>query len=390
MEMVGENITVESRVRAPHAARKPYHLGVQHEVEVFDNGMKHVMVFADPRIAEALNGMDMYWNVSAFGKKLFSLEQGTASVLSRAIGRPTRWLTQNFTAKNPAFIPVNWIRDYSYAITSHIIRDANWGLVPHTPEAKQEKGDIVGFVKNTPVAARAIHRYQQNKWNPVEDEAEQVTLADAAGRAAFITKYGKKRYEDTMYMIWMKGGGETGYVHMKTPDQLKLDAIKDLNKLLGRRAKGDYSKGKVKAAATDVKSSIEMIGEKAYINAVLKHSGHALNYLANMSENMSRFATFMASVEDNKTFGQAVMDSKNITTNFNRRGRATAFIAPLYGFVNANIQGGHNLLHLAKHNRGIFFAVAATFMISGALAAEMVMALMSGDDDEKGIPDYIF
>ena len=285
---------------------------------------------------------------------------------------------------------MNWIRDYSYALTSHLIRDTNYVLGGKwlNPDARQEKGNIAGFIKNTPVASRAIHRYQQRTWNPVEDEMEQMTLADKAGRNAFIAKYGKKRYEDTMYMIWMKGGGETGYVHMKTPDQLKLDAINDLNKLLGKRTKGDYSKGKVKAVATDVKSSIEMIGEKAYINAVLKHSGHALNYLANMSENMSRFATFMASMEDGKTFGQATMDSKNITTNFNRRGRATAFIAPLYGFVNANIQGGHNLLHLAKHNIGIFSAVAATFMVSGAMAAEMVMALI-GDDDEKGIPDYI-
>lgn len=297
----------------------------------------------EPKTANALNGTNAY-------------HQEWQNAVSRFPGGVNRWLTQNFTAKNPAFIPVNWIRDMGYASVSHIISD---------------EGNIGKFYRNIPHASAAIHRGQSgtNKTlsdKEIEEIMKTVDLSSQSGRDKLRSMSGgSNSYYDNLYNIFGRMGGMTGYVHLEDPKYLRKEAVKEINRMLGYNG----------------------VLDKAWQSGVIQRPGKLLDYLANMSENMSRYATFLASLESGKTLEESARDAKDITVNFNRKGTATGLLSPFYGFFNATVQGGHNLAHLAAHNKKKFMVAAAMFMTAGFFSS-MIVAAMGGDDDKK-IPDYV-
>lgn len=193
-----------------------------------------------------------------------------------------------------------------------------------------------------------------------------VDLSTQSGRDQLRSMSGSSNsYYDNLYNIFGRMGGMTGYVHLEDPKYLRKEAVKEINRMLGYNG----------------------VLDKAWQSGVIQRPGKLLDYLANMSENMSRYATFLASLESGKTLEEAARDAKDITVNFNRKGTATGLLSPFYGFFNATVQGGHNLTHLAAHNKKKFMIAAAMFMTAGFFSS-MIVAAMGGDDDKK-IPDYV-
>ena len=66
-------------------------------------GRKKVISFTDPVVARSINGE----NIMA--------KDFVSKILSPTVGRVQRFISANFTSKNPAFVPVNWTRDFGYA-----------------------------------------------------------------------------------------------------------------------------------------------------------------------------------------------------------------------------------------------------------------------------------
>ena len=306
--------TITTKHSKTHTQRRPSYVAKQHEVVAYENGQMYIVAFGDPAVALAINNENTYSPPFTRGFQNFILG-----------GRLTRWVSANFTAKNPAFIPINWIRDWGYAMTSHAIR---------------KDGNLALFSKNYLPAVAAIDRYLRGKAKP--------------GTNAM----------DELYEKFREFGGETGFVHLREIESLKKDIEREINRKRGIRKGWD----------------------KISQNVVYRVLGKSLDYMALMSENTARFATFAASVEAGKTFEQAATDAKNISVNFNRKGRISGLAGSVYAFFNASIQGGHNLASMAKNNKKRFAFAATGFFVAGIMLSEMLRAW--GPRDEEGENEY--
>ena len=261
----------------------------------------------DPKIAVAMNGQNIWL------EPVSRVAQATA-------GRISRYLSSVLTSKNPAFIPINWIRDVSYASMAHMVN---------------KEGDVTEFLSNIPIAAKAIHRHLTGH---AENNPNQM---------------------DRIYDDFRSMGGETGYVHIQEIEKIRTTVMRDLARMRGTQTRMD-------AVMT---------------NRVVTAAGKYMNYLATESENMARFATYLTSISQGKSKKQSASDAKNITVNFNRKGRMSTMLGSLYVFFNANIQGLQNFSKMAKDNKEVFAKAAASWVVLGFLVSEITRALSPPDDD---------
>lgn len=303
-----------------HQYKKERSKWKQHEVEAYINGDKYVAVFADPNVAHAINYENQY-------------APEITRAFQQSIGRATRWLSQNFTAKNPAFIPVNGIRDIAYA---SIATNLKYGTNP------------VKFLRYIKEAKGAISRDFKKKTN-LTDRQKQL---------------------DKWYQEFKEWGGQTGYVHLTDIPQLKKEIERQIRRI---NHEGNwYQKG------------------YDYVNQayLLRKGGELLEKFAIISENMSRFATYVVVREQGKSPIDAAFAAKEVTVNFNKKGRMTGILGSTFAFFNASVQGGFNALNLAKEHKGKFIGVAASFYTMGVLNS-LLSSLWDDDDKYKNINDYI-
>ncbi len=99
-------------------------------------------------------------------------------------------------------------------------------------------------------------------------------------------------------------------------------------------------------------------------------------------ENGVRLSVYMVARENGSTVQQAADIAKNITVDFNRKGRSSGWYNALYMFANANIQGHARTLAAIAHSKKARI-MAAGLVGLGALMDVVGRAVM-GDDDETG------
>lgn len=106
-------------------------------------------------------------------------------------------------------------------------------------------------------------------------------------------------------------------------------------------------------------------------------------------ENAVRLAAYKAAIDNGMTKERAASLAKNLTVNFNRKGRQTREIGALYAFFNAAVQGTTRMAQTLAGPAGK--KIMAGGVAVGALSALMGMAMMGdGDDDEYAkIPEFI-
>ena len=279
----------------------------EHEVTVFENGVEHtIYINADPSVARSINGADRKfgfggWDVSygrgADGKWHIRLNDNEKTgdlphSIRLSIPGFTRWKAANTTARNPAFMAPNMVRDFGQAIS--------------TLPAKEGFAYAGAFSKNMPIATAAITRYFRGK-------------VDYAGN-----KY------DRYVLEFIMNGGQTVITHVIEIERTKKDISKRLDKLVKQKEKAKTTK-------------------KRQDNVILG----SLQMLADISENSCRLATYFTSREMGRDVQRSVSDAKEVTVNFNRQGDGdwgAAYFRQLYMFANANIQGLATLGRLTKKN----------------------------------------
>ena len=322
--------TVTTKITDIHKSRKPLHLAKQHEVNVWMNGERAIMVFADPKVGHALNRNNFY-----------ATDLVTDEYFQRFIGTPTRYLAQVLTSKNPAFWPVNMTRDIGYAWAWHAINSDQ-----SAPE----------FIRNIPVAIKATHRY-------LKANTEHLKPRDM----------GMLNDTDKMYERWRMAGGETSYFRLHNIDKIKKNVERDMKVLAGE---------------------LSVAGE--FNENVIKKAGEWLDIYSQLSENISRFATYMTAyqqyrkkgIEDEEAHKRAVADSKNVTVNFDKYGRVTPLLKAFYLFIGPNLGGMYNIAKLANKNRAAFAKGAIAFMLIGLASAEITRLLSPPDDDDPSQKEY--
>ncbi len=323
-------------------------------VECYVAGVKHVVTFADPAVAAAINGFN---NVKI------------ARWLDNTVGDATRWLARAFTSRNPAFVATNFLRDVQHAALVHAIdRDGTFG----------------GFVRNIRPGMAAITRNVRGKARPLTvRETGALDVLDPSERAELVRQFGAARVADTLYDYFVEYGGETGFVHGKSVEE----AERELRRYVAFRT-GETGR-LFREAGRSEKPGIALAyaGRQLKLDAVARGFDNA----SKVAENTSRFATFLASLNAGRSLLRAVDDAKNVTVNFNRRGTASRALGMFYVFFNASVQGAAQVGRVAWRNRKRFRQAVALMTAGGFLNSLLLDLFLGGMDDGEGpyvLSDY--
>lgn len=336
----------------------------QHIVEVKIAGRTHAFVInGNPRAAQALNGL---------------LENSGAKGIMKPLSSISRMMAQLCTSYNPEFVMRNIMRDAEFASSN----------------VTSKEGARYGALWAKYYAQLGLYKGVSN-----------ISLKDLSGTTGLglFAKYRNGTLDTSdkvqrYFKEFMENGGETGWVQIKNMQDWTKEYKKDVKSERSKIDKGG-------AALRDF-----FFGNLANINEV--------------AENISRFATYCASRDSNRSIIRSVYDAKEVSTNFNRHGsgdaiksfkngemtggRAAARWA--YGFTasylrhcsmffNAGIQSTNLLVkNLKNHPVGTSINMLAIPFALGALAALGNNVLIASEDekDRKGVkdpygelPDYI-
>lgn len=109
-------------------------------------------------------------------------------------------------------------------------------------------------------------------------------------------------------------------------------------------------------------------------------------------ENAVRLAAYKVATDQGMSKEQAASLAKNLTVNFNRKGRQTRELGALYAFFNAALQGTTRMVETLRGPIGKRIMYGGVAL--GAINAMIGMAMMgAGDDDEadnwEKIPEFV-
>lgn len=119
-------------------------------------------------------------------------------------------------------------------------------------------------------------------------------------------------------------------------------------------------------------------------NAVRNIFG-AIEGTLGVAENGVRLSAYVEARRAGASIAQAGYLAKNLTVNFNKRGERSSAMNMMYMFYNAGVQGTSVLANMAKSKRGQ--KILATIILTG-FVLDMINRMLSGDDNDDGIPDY--
>lgn len=101
-------------------------------------------------------------------------------------------------------------------------------------------------------------------------------------------------------------------------------------------------------------------------------------------ENAVRLSAYSAALDANPSRPQAARLARELTVDFNRKGRAGRELGPLYAFFNASLQGGARTVETLRGPAGVRIITGG--LVLGALQP-LLLAMAGLDDDE--IPDSV-
>ena len=166
-----------------------------------------------------------------------------------------------------------------------------------------------------------------------------------------------------IYKEFNEVGGTTGYRDLFLTAEDRSKAVTDEIKALDR--------GKVSQAAHAV-------------------AGWLSDYNEAM-ENATRLAAYKAAIDNGMSKERAASLAKNLTVNFNRKGRQTRELGALYAFFNAAVQGTARMAQTLSGPAGKKIMLGG--VLAGAASAMAGIAAMGGgdgeDDEWSKIPEFI-
>jgi hypothetical protein len=297
------------KVRMPESEAK------QHYVEAWIDGKNHRVRFAQPQIANIINGAkdDSVYNANWHKTWMSHL---------------TRLFTAWRTAKNPAFMMPNAARDVQRAAQRILIKDG---------------AAISGkFIRLDPVANGVV-------MNELWGGGTKYLKKTVRGRDI----YGEAKDWNIakMYEEFKMSGAVTGYIQERK--------MKDVKKNL------------------DIMSEIAA-GKRGIHKRIYDKGNGFLNDLADISENSTRFAVYMAYRTSGKTMAEAAREAKEATVNFNRKGEATAMAGTFVGFFGATMESSQNTLSLFKRHPVAFAAIAGVHFVKGYLMYGLARRILQG------------
>ncbi len=323
----------------------------EHQVMVKRGGKTYILTInGNPRAAQAINGLlnpDATENPGAIALKAM-----------------TNWIARMATARNVEFAISNAMRDLEFSTT----------LIP------KEGTEYYGrYVKNYLMCVKNIGRLV-NRLN---------------GNTLDMSNPLEKAFYDFIY-----NGGETGYTFMKGVERYKGEITKALSELRAKEGKSN----------TERLGNKIVYGHHYIINDAWNIYMKGAEYLSRCTEDWVRFAVFLTSRQSGRSMEQSIMDAKEVTVNFNRKGAgsksagkwdvsnffsmnnlhflsayAASAFKNFYAFSNASIQGlDKNVrLHL-NHTAGMLMwdGAAVTLGMLSAMCIPLMLSAIGGDPDD--------
>lgn len=256
-----------------------------------------------------------------------SADLGELNAFDSLMGKATRWLASVNTQYNPIFGLINFARDVQAAMLQ----------LSTTPLRGQERA----VAANVPAALRGIY-------------AEVRARRAGAGRG---TGDWAKLWEEMQ-----DEGGTTGYRELFIDP---AERVKALNKEIKSLERGQASE--------------------------LAHA--VVDWLSDYNETMEnavRLSAYKAALDQGMSKERAASLAKNLTVNFNRRGRQTAKLGAYYAFLNAAIQGSTRMVETLRGPVGKKIMLGGVML--GAVNTLIAMTMMgAGEDDDNWakIPDFV-
>ena len=311
----------------------------EHQIIVKRGGRDYVLtVNGNPRLAQAVNGLTNPDNNLG----------GTARMIVDVFSYLTRSLSAIYTTLRPDFIAGNFGRDIFYS-------------------------NFIVWIKESPNYAWSFN-------------LNYLKVFGTKSIKRLLAKYRKGTLDmnnetESMFELFMKNGGETGYHRMLDIDTKRKELDRKLKAISASIPFAELIEG-----------FIENLGE----------FGRAV-------ELQSRFAAFITSREFGRSVGRAIWDAKEISVNFNKKGsgdrmfgsNGQTFLGNLaagtswYGrtfiaFYNAAIQGtfGNFGKYAIRNPKKTLAAISSLFSLGFLIAA-----LGAGDDDDEkenyyNLPEY--
>ena len=289
------------------------------------NGKPVVMRFEDRGIefVQAMTGMNVQ----------------ESNGLVEGIGKWNRFFSQMVTTWNPAWLPINFIRDIQTAF-ANASADPNVGAVLAKEMSKQWMP-----------ALKAAYKYTRSEQAEMKGKSFRDTLSP--------------EWRDLIEEYFREGGG-TFFL-----DRKGLEATLDK---INRHMNGP------KGVLQNVEDKLEVVGD-------------FMDLLATPSELAPRLAAYKVLKEAGRSPSEAARYAKELTVNFNMKGSSKSFRA-LYVFANPAIQGTYRMFQdYSRGEAGIarympsnrFAAVAGAWMMLGIVSNYIARAIGGEDEERPGI-----
>lgn len=318
LEERGEATQVRSKLNVQYVIKN--NQVKEHAVVVKRNGQEVVVfVNGNPRAAQAVNGL------TNPNKKKHDY--------SRYWDQFNRFMSANFTTRNPAFVLTNLTRDLIFSSTAVAIKE--------TPQYTAR------FVSNIGQSMAAIFRGLRGKEN-LSNET------------------------DRYFQEFLANGGETGYTNINTVEEYKKKLKREIKQL---NNKTDYFKG-VRAVADFFSMYNRMAEDVARFNT----------YMTSRQEGR----TIAEAIRDAK---EITVNFNRRGAGYNAGGAwgaAAGVMRQAYLFFNAAVQSLANFSKLYKAGRKAFLTTLAGFTTAGFLVP-IINAFLMGDDGEdyyNNLPEW--
>ncbi|CAN7347361.1 hypothetical protein LJR074_001989 [Acidovorax sp. LjRoot74] len=263
-------------------------------------------------------------------QSLRNLDSGDLHYVLGWASKATRWFASVNTQYNPVFGIINFARDVQGALL-------NLGTTPL-------KGREAEVAKHMLPALRAIYR-----------DLRAVRAGGTSGQTG--GQWG------ALWEQMQNDGGTTGYRDLYADPK---DRAESLEKAMAALERGKTSQ---------------------FLHGVL-------DWLSDYNETMegaTRLAAYKVALEAGMSRPQAASLAKNLTVNFNRKGRQAREIGALYAFFNAAVQGTTRMVETLRGPTGKKIMLGGVML--GAVNAMVGIAMMGGGgDDENGwmkIPEFV-
>lgn len=253
-----------------------------------------------------------------------------AEIYLGVFGGINRTLGKLWTALSPAFVLINAGRDLEYATAKTAVERGTGATV-----------DI--WRDFMPVAYTVMRAERNNNW---------------AGNAELRAYYDMYRAD----------GGKTGFMDLVGLEQRQQRVISDY-----RNAQASLKDPRTyhRLSLRYINSAEDLIMD---VNAGIENAARVAAYKSVIERAGYNHTNAPKAVRE-----EAATVAKNLTVNFNRRGKMTPFLAPLYLFINPAIQGAASVTKLVMSKKG--GALAGSLVGLGYIVATMAAGAVGEDDD---------